>query len=584
MQSVTTQSIRLRPMRSRIAGTLALSMVLLCGGCGDAQQPTISSGEPPSGAVGVPYNTGNGITCAPEGSACVPCFVGGSIRQCPPGWRYQDSFMFTARDGVSPYKWSAKSLPSGISVSSDGSVGGDPTTQGSYGAAITVTDSSIPSQHATETVSFVIDPAPPPVIATAPEPAIAALNLPYSYTFTLASGVAPFTWSEGGALPSGLTFASDGTVSGTPTVTGTFPLTLLVQDGSGQLSTPQTVSIEVAPRGFRSTGSMRDVRTLHSATRLDTGAVLIVGGSDGTKGLDTAELYDRAAGTFTATPSAAGGRYLHSATLLNNGRVLIVGGLFDTADEPVATAEVFNPVTGRFTSTGNLRVARYGHTATLLDNGDVLIAGGFGSGRAALATAEIYAVATGQFRSVGDMTVARGAHSATLLANGDVLIAGGIAAGQGSALATAELYDVARDRFRQTDSLLEARAHHAAVRLANGNVLIAGGIVANAAATAEIYDAATGTFTATAAMRTAHSAPTLTRLDDGLVLLIGGGDAASNLLRAAELYDPDGATFASTGSMATARDGHTATLLGNGEVLVTGGSNGSILSRAELYR
>ena len=40
----------------------------------------------------------------------------------------------------------------------------------------------------------------------------------------------------------------------------------------------------------------------------------------------TAEIYDPAAGSFTATNSMTGARSVHTATLLNNGQVLIAGG------------------------------------------------------------------------------------------------------------------------------------------------------------------------------------------------------------------------------------------------------------------
>ena len=563
--------------------SLVGAVVWIVVACGDGSSGLeIAAGAPPSGAVGVPYNIGNGTPCAPSGRTCTPCFVGGTTRACPTTWRYQDSFVFAAKDGTAPFSWSASALPPGITVATDGSIRGNPTAAGSYAATVTVVDSSVPQDHETADVSIVIDPAPPPTIATSPAAATAALNRPYAATFAVANGESPLTWSEAGALPPGLTFASTGVLSGTPTSLGAFPITVMVEDASAQSATPVDITIDVVAHGFRSTGRMVTARTAHTATLLDTGDVLIAGGFDGTNALATAELFDPNSGTFSTTGTFTDARHHHTATLLKDGRVLITGGLPDDASGPLATAQVFNPATGRFGVTGQSIAARHSHTATLLDNGTVLIAGGTGVDGSAIASAEIYDPSTGRFVSAGAMTVARSGHTATLLGNGDVLVVGGVDA-TGAPLATAEIFDASTHRFSTTGSMTTARSNHGATLLSNGDVLVAGGLNDVAVPTAEVYDVFTGRFAAVT-MATERSAPTATLLDDGTVLLTGGGDAAWHLVASAELYDPPTGAFEATGSLTTARDGHTATLLANGAVLITGGSNGSVLSSAEIYQ
>ena len=136
-------------------------------------------------------------------------------------------------------------------------------------------------------------------------------------------------------------------------------------------------------------------------------------------------------------------RSLHTATLLPNGKVLVVGGY--NTNGSLALGELYDPATGKWTATAALTVARHDHTATLLANGKVLVAGGFYAGN----SAELYDPATGTWSPTGATTDARGAHTATLLANGKVLVAGGATSG-GNAISTAELYDPATGTWTLT--------------------------------------------------------------------------------------------------------------------------------------
>jgi hypothetical protein len=84
---------------------------------------------------------------------------------------------------------------------------------------------------------------------TVTNPAITSgfANAPFSQTFTASGGDAPYTFTTASALPAGITLSAAGVLSGTPTVTGTFPIVVTATDASGCTGTSATYTLVINP-------------------------------------------------------------------------------------------------------------------------------------------------------------------------------------------------------------------------------------------------------------------------------------------------------------------------------------------------
>jgi WD40 repeat protein len=326
--------------------------------------------------------------------------------------------------------------------------------------------------------------------------------------------------------------------------------------------------------GWQRTGNLAAARLLHTATRLQDGRVLVVGGYN-----SSTELYDPATGTWSPTGSAPANYRGATATLLPSGKVLVTGG-----NDRGITAALYDPTSGAWSATGLLTTVRYHHTATLLPDGRVLVIGGTTGeyGGTTLASAELYDPATGTWATVGALTQARHRHTATPLSDGRVLVAGGQDAS--GRMSSAELFDPATGAAVTVGALGTARASHTASLLKNGQILVAGGAVDGEPATsAELFDPATGTWSATRPMSKPRRLHTATVLANGKVLVTGGYDGSTGIQAAAELYDPTRGVWDVMPSMELTRYQHTATLLSNGRVLVSGGFSTGDQASAEVF-
>lgn len=361
----------------------------------------------------------------------------------------------------------------------------------------------------------------------------------------------------------------------------------------------------VEPRGgvWSPTGSMAAQHDLNATVTVLRGGKVLVAGGDSADASAT-DLFDAATGTFASCTAAAArpgcpgpmgtARADHTATLLQDGRVLVVGGDDPFTLVPTRSAELYDPATGKWTPTGLLTTARYNHTATLLPDGRVLVVGGQDQDQQSTPTAELYNPTTGMWSPTTSLGQGVQLHTATLLPSGKVLVAGGRSntATNTQIVATSSLYDPASGVWTSCPTqaaasagcpgpLSHRRYQHTATSLSDGKVLALGGTDADGGVryrAVERYDPATGVWTDIDPLGEVRYGPTATLLPNGKVLAAGGSTAISGMsVASAELFDPNAGRWGYTGFMAKARSGGRAVLLPAGPRAACGTNCGKVL-------
>jgi hypothetical protein len=227
---------------------------------------TISTGGLPNGTVGVPY-------------------IG----------------IIGATGGASPYSFAlgGGKLPDGLSLNSNGTVSGTPTTPGTFTFSVNVTDSAGGSTGR----DFSITIAPAPLVVTGPASGTGTQGTPITMTYGGSGGVAPYRCTAAGALPPGTTFTSCA-LGGTPATPGTYSFRVTVADSTGVIAT-KDVSLVISPPALSLSGSVGNgkVGVAYSGQLSATGGVppysySISGLPDGLSG--------STAGAITGTPTTAG--------------------------------------------------------------------------------------------------------------------------------------------------------------------------------------------------------------------------------------------------------------------------------------
>jgi titin len=203
----------------------------------------------------------------------------------------------------------------------------------------------------------------------------ASYNFAYTTTLLATGGTAPFTWSVvTGSLPAGLTLAASGTISGTPTATGTANFAVQVADSdaataSRSLSLAAVASAPAAPTGVSAVGgNQRAIVTFTAPTNTGSSPVThyTVIAVDTTNSANGAQSVSGASSPITVNGLTNGDSYTFSVTANN----AVGASASSSASNSVVPARtVPDPPTAASATAGNTQ-ASVSFTAPTNNGGD----------------------------------------------------------------------------------------------------------------------------------------------------------------------------------------------------------------------
>lgn len=225
---------------------------------------------------------------------------------------------FSANGGTGPYQYTVASgnLPAGLVLSSAGVLSGTPTAAGAFNFTVQARDSTSGGSGGpfTGTQAYSITIAAPAVAVTPSTLPGGTDGTVYSQTISASGGTGPYTFSiVSGSLPAGMTLATNGALSGTPTAAGPFNFTVQAQDSTsgangGPFSGSNSYSLTIAGPALGLTPTTLPggtARAAYSQTITATGGTgpytFLISAGSLPAGISLA-----ASGALSGTPTAAG--------------------------------------------------------------------------------------------------------------------------------------------------------------------------------------------------------------------------------------------------------------------------------------
>lgn len=330
---------------------------------------------------------------------------------------------------------------------------------------------------------------------------------------------------------------------------------VLVVGGRGGDGLTTLASCEVfdPKRGrWRRCAPMRTARSHHAATRLPDGRVLVMGGTthDAREGqnrfvaLGSVEVYEPAKDAWRPVASMAEARNGHTATLLEDGTVLVVGGAREQRVH-LASVERYLPAEDAWRAEAPLTVGRWLHAAVRTSEGHVAVVGdhsnagqaGQGPG-VSIADVERFDPKAGAWAALPPMSEPRQRTAVVAGADGALVVVGGQTATSSTNYAETWRPGLAEwEPFQNHLSM--SLSGHSGARLPSGDLVVIGGEPPNAVDTprAQRWLSSTKQWCLAGELQASRKHHSATLLDDGRVLVVGG--TSSGLPeRSVELWQP----------------------------------------------
>ncbi|MBL8211354.1 MAG: putative Ig domain-containing protein [Bryobacterales bacterium] len=150
-----------------------------------------------------------------------------------------------AEGGYPPYRFSlVGDPPPGMTMLLNGFFSGTPSRAGSYTVRVRVEDSGGEgASSVTKNIPFTVNAGVRITTSSLPN---ATVGNDYVQTLTASGGETPYIWSPVGALPAGLTLATNGVLSGRPQNAGAATVTVQVRDSRGATDT-KPLALTIVP-------------------------------------------------------------------------------------------------------------------------------------------------------------------------------------------------------------------------------------------------------------------------------------------------------------------------------------------------